>query len=219
MPTLLLVEGKQDVEFLAQLIKKANLGTCRSHPATEPVDFVLKSADSYERLRASLPEELRSSQFNRFGIIPDADSNPSARWQSLTTRLLEIEERSTRFFQQLPAAPNENGTILHSLTGRTIGIWLWPHNTTGGDLEAFAGQLTPADDALWLHSATTLASLPETRYRNAHRHKARIHTWLAWQDPPGQSIGIAVARGILEVTGSSATNLLDFLTKLKEEPK
>ena len=218
MATLLLVEGKQDVEFLTQFIKKANLGSCRSHPATEPADFVLKAADSYERLRAGLPDELRSSQFSRFGIIPDADSNPAARWQSITTRLLQIEERSTRLFEHLPPAPGKDGTILQSLTGRTIGIWLWPHNTTAGDLEAFAGHLTPANDPLWLHAAATLASLPETRYREGHRHKARIHTWLAWQNPPGQSLGIAVAKGNLEISGESAANLLAFLTKLKEEP-
>lgn len=219
MPILLLVEGKQDVEFITQFIKRAALGTCRSHPTTDTADFVVKSAGSYEQLRADLPQELRNTNFTRFGVIPDADINPATRWQSLSTRLMEIEERSTRFFQDLPPTPDPEGSILRTQTGRTIGVWLWPDNNSAGDLESFAGQLTPTGDRLWGHATGTLENLPEKRYRDQHRHKALIHTWLAWQDPPGQSLGIAVAKGNLRLDTDSATRFRSFLTKLKEDPQ
>ncbi len=35
-------------------------------------------------------------------------------------------------------------------------------------------------------------------HRDAHQHKADIHTWLAWQNPPGRQLHQAVMERILD---------------------
>ena len=208
MSVLLLVEGKTDADVLTHLIRKAGIG--------DSAEFSVKSIGSYEKLRKDLDPELLSRAYSRFGIIADTDANLASRWQSLTSRLLEIEERSTKLFNTLPHAPDPDGTILQASTGRVVGIWLWPDNTSTGDLEAFAGTLTPREDSLWLHAQKVIGELPERRFIPTHSNKAHIHTWLAWQDPPDQTIGTAIAKGNLRIDREPANRLLAWLTKLKE---
>ncbi|MFN0103207.1 MAG: DUF3226 domain-containing protein [Bryobacteraceae bacterium] len=216
MSVLLLVEGRQDAELLLHLIEKAKIGSCSRHSSQNSADFVVKVLGSYAQLRRDLPDELLSTAFNQFGIIPDADTDVTARWQSITSRLSEIEERSSKLFELLPRGPDPDGTILQAATGRTIGIWLWPDNRSTGDLEAFAGKLTPQDDPLWIHAGRVIEDLPERRFIPTHWNKAHIHAWLAWQDPPDQTIGIAIAKGNLQIDRDPATRLVHWLTKLKE---
>ena len=216
MSVLLLVEGRQDAEVLVHLIEKAKLGSCRRYPSRDSGDYVVKVLGSYGELRNALPDELLSTSFTRFGIIPDADTDVANRWKSITARLNEIEERSRKLFDSLPHAPSPDGMIARAATGRTIGIWLWPDNLTTGDVETFAGRLTPREDRLWTHGERVISELPEKRFIPTHLSKAQIHTWLAWQDPPDQTIGIAIAKGDLLIDREPATRLLAWLTKLKE---
>lgn len=47
-------------------------------------------------------------------------------------------------------------------------------------VRAYAGQVV------------TEASALGAPYRQTHRDKAELHTWLAWQDPPGLQVHLAV---------------------------
>ena len=216
MAVLLLVEGRQDAEVLRHLIERAQIGSCGRYPIRNGSDFVVKVLNSYPELRRKLSDDVRTNEFTRIGIIPDADTNVATRWQSLTSRLLQIEERSETLFETLPPAPDPNGTILRTNTGRIVGIWLWPDNALTGDVEAFAGALTPHDDLLWIHARKVIEELPVRHFIPTHSNKAHIHTWLAWQDPPDQTIGVAIAKGNLRIDREPATRLLAWLTKLKE---
>jgi len=52
-------------------------------------------------------------------------------------------------------------------------------------------------------------------YRQAHRAKARIHTWLPWQDPPGRQLHEAVKEHILTDL-TAAQPFLHWFCKLYE---
>jgi hypothetical protein len=44
--------------------------------------------------------------------------------------------------------------------------------------------------------------------------KAQIHTWLAWQEEPGQPFGIAVTARYLDADAPHAQKLVDWVRRL-----
>lgn len=222
MSVLILVEGIDDHHTISNLIARGQIGRAAHYTkrtSNPDSDFVVKPLDGYARLRRSLKAELISDEFTRFAIVVDADTHPLHRWRSLTDRLQELQTDLAIRFDQFPEEPTPDGAILRTNSPLVVGIWLWPDNLAEGDMEAFAGQLTPADDPLWRHSGQVIESLPETRFAPTHRPKARIHTWLAWQNPPGQQLGEAIRNNTLQGDNPIATRFLAFLTTLKEDPQ
>lgn len=218
MSVLILVEGADDFHTIGNLIGRAGVGSVVnfSRLNESKPDFVIKSMDGYSRLRRSLRAELIADDFSRFAIVVDADSDLRTRWDSLTDKLQELQEPLSFNLLDVPETPPNEGAILRTDTSLTIGIWLWPNNAASGDMESFAGMLTQPDDPLWLHAGETITTLPETRFVATHRNKAHIHTWLAWQDPPGQQLGEAIRNNTLQSGGDTAKLFLSWLTKLKE---
>ncbi|SEA57218.1 hypothetical protein SAMN05216455_10910 [Segatella bryantii] len=51
-------------------------------------------------------------------------------------------------------------------------------------------------------------------YKKVHKSKARVHTYLAWQDEPGLPLGIAVTKKIFNPESSNAKVLVDWLKRL-----
>lgn len=46
-------------------------------------------------------------------------------------------------------------------------------------------------------TATARATELQAPYKDVHRAKAELHTWLAWQDPPAMMLSVAVRKGLL----------------------
>lgn len=51
------------------------------------------------------------------------------------------------------------------------------------------------------------------RYKSIHKAKARIHTFLAWQEDPGTPMGLAITKKYLK---PDSTNCLPFVNWLQE---
>jgi hypothetical protein len=66
-----------------------------------------------------------------------------------------------------------------------------PDNETGGRLEDFVSFMVPEGDKLWEHAGSAVDAIPDElrRFKPAHRAKAHVHTWLAWQKEPGVRLG------------------------------
>lgn len=144
--------------------------------------------------------ELKASGLKIFGIIVDADDEPANRWQSIRNCLLE---RYPDIPEELPAT----GLIHHGEI--KIGVWMMPDNRERGMLETFLQFLLPDNDKnLWKFTEQSCkqASNCGASYKEAHLDKAKIHTWLAWQNPPGRQLHDAVKQRILSpgfATGGS----------------
>jgi hypothetical protein len=69
-----------------------------------------------------------------------------------------------------------------------------PDNESPGMIEDFVGQMIRQDDDMLPEVDRFLDSIPTKRRRfsEAHRPKARIHTWLAVQEEPGKPMGLAI---------------------------
>ena len=190
-PRKLLVEGKYDVFVVAELMKKFVDWGSRGH---EIVDIIpAESID--EVLKPAVVEiYLQDATTNILGIIIDADDQRDSRWAS-------VSQLCRRFILDFPAVLPSEGLIHVAPSGLRVGVWIMPDNQGVGMLETFLGQLVPSgQDALWTfaRSCRVEAKNHGAEYSDSHRDKADIHTYLAWLDPPGQQLHIAVLRKALD---------------------
>jgi hypothetical protein len=196
---VLLVEGKDDFHVFCALLEYHKVPEC----------FTIKEKDGIENLLATLDVELLASDLHNLGIVVDADTDIGARWQALRDIL-------TRAGYEVPAMPDADGVVLRSPDKPAVGVWLMPNNQLPGMLEDFVAFLVPPGNTLWQHAETCITQLPvtEDRFTEAHRSKAHVHTWLAWQKEPGTPLGLAVTKRYLNAEAVDVFPLLDWLRRL-----
>jgi hypothetical protein len=97
-----------------------------------------------------------------------------------------------------------------------VGFWLMPENTIPGMLENFVQLLVPEGDSLWTLANDSLQRIPkqEQRFIDAHRVKAHIHTWLAWQEEPGMPMGLAITKRYFKGDAPEAQKLIAWIQQL-----
>lgn len=197
----LVVEGKNDRHVIWALCKHHDL----------PQTFEVESAeDGIESLLQSLPVRLKRPGIRRFGIVIDADEKPEQRWQAVRDRF----DRAG--YPHIPEQPTATGYVLDGYALR-MGIWMMPNNSLTGNVEDFSRLLIHAQDPLLLSVEDTVAEIERQniqRYRPAHRAKAILHTWLAWQDPPGMPMGTAITAKALNPDSPIATEFVGWLRRL-----
>jgi hypothetical protein len=85
-----------------------------------------------------------------------------------------------------------------------------------GVLEDFLQGLVPTGDRCWQHADTSTRqarALGAPLADNDHT-KGAIHTWLAWQDPPGQPFGTALNARILNHDSPEALEFVAWFNRL-----
>ncbi len=205
----LVVEGKDDQHVV--------WGLCEAHYVPEV--FAVKIASTQEdsvdggidELLRGLPVRLKAPGLQNLGIVVDADTNVTARWQALLSRL------SDAGYTDLPVDPAVGGTIIEQEDKPKVGIWLMPNNNQTGMIEDFATYLIPEGDALISvanRALDEIEALRLHRYPNLHRPKAFIHTWLAWQDRPGRPMGQSITARVLRPDSTLAIEFVGWLRRL-----
>ena len=205
---VLLVEGKQDVRVIPQLIEAngINWGTRRN-----PVVYI-RDYDGYQKLVDPdvISTELQASGLSVLGIIIDADDNPLGRWQS-------VRSASLKSIPDIPEALPEEGLIHTATNGIKFGIWIMPDNKMRGMLETFLTYMIPTgNEALWQFAQEVVqdAKSQGAEFTDTHLDKANIYTWLAWQNPPGRQIHQAIIERILEPTHPNAQKFVTWFKTL-----
>jgi len=198
---LLFVEGKDDEHVFYSLLKFHNV----------PEKFKVQNKGGLDNILELLDVVIDATDLERLGIVVDADTDLSARWQSLKDRLRNLGYR-------LPDTPDSEGTIIKKEGGPTVGVWLMPDNQLPGMLEDFVSFLGAASDPLWSIAENCLNEIPDPyrRFTDNHRIKAHIHTWLAWQDQPGLPLGLAITAHYryLKADAPHAQNLIAWIRRL-----
>jgi len=56
-----------------------------------------------------------------------------------------------------------------------------------------------ASEGLWQYASKSYIEAKEhgADWLEVHKEKAHIHTWLAWRNPPGERMGAAIAKKVL----------------------
>lgn len=84
-------------------------------------------------------------------------------------------------------------------------------------MEIFLRYLVPNEhEIIWAHAVEAVKRGREAGApcRDVHVAKAELFTWLAWQDPPGYSPGIALTKKILDPASSHADGFVKWFTGL-----
>ena len=158
----------------------------------------------------TIEAELKSSGLRALGLMVDANDDPMSRWR-------RIRDRCRKTFDAFPEEIDPSGLILQNADGLRLGIWLMPDNITKGMLETFLGLFVPsAAEPLWKYAQQCCEECRShgAPYIPAHADKALIHTWLAWQDPPGPSLHLAIIRHQLRPGSPQADKFVNWFKKL-----
>lgn len=195
---ILLVEGLDDCHVIMAL--------CNAHHL--PVSFGIYECGGddplLKRLNALI---LQSNAPKIIGIVMDADAdNVAGRWQQIKAKL---KNRSYSF----PENPNSSGTIINGDNGAPkLGIWLMPDNTTTGNLETFLIHLADPNSIEVAESCVRIAQEKSVaKFNPNHYSKAVIHTYLAWQEPPGRPLGQSITTCALKYDIPIAAKFLAWL--------
>lgn len=198
----LLVEGNDDQHVVWAL--------CQKHSVTETFDVL--DCGSVENVLKEFKLRLRLADNNhRIAIVVDADMNMKSRWESIISML-----KDTGKYDCDNIVLPKDGLVLES-TDKSypkVGIWLMPDNNQSGMLEDFMAALATPDDALMKKSEDVLTEIENEgiqKYKPVHRSKAKIHTYLAWQDVPGRPMGQAITANILDSNSDVAVKFAEWL--------
>ncbi len=154
---------------------------------------------------------LKSSVIKSFGVMLDADTKPRGRY-------IRIRSLASPFFPGMPSdLPNVGLVIENAAEKKQFGVWIMPDNKSEGGLETFLKHLVPnSAEPTWKHATESVQQAKRIGCgcRDPHVPKANLFTWLAWQDPPGQSPGESLTKKILDPLSPSANTFVSWFRKL-----
>ena len=203
--SVLLVEGKDDQHVIWSLLEHYNV----------PDTFVVNDCDGIENLLRDVSLRLTTpTMYKYIGVVMDADVNIKARYDAFRSVL-----ESTGMYDFSQIILSETGTLIKPSDENypVIGLWLMPNNRNNGMLEDFVMTLADEKDVLMRESDAALSSLEQrslNRYTPVHRLKAKIHTYLAWQEEPGKPMGQAITAKILHAESESAKVFVEWIKRL-----
>lgn len=203
-PQQLLVEGNDDFHVISSL--------CENFKIKESFEIV--DCKGYTQLFEKLPTLLKSNNLTTIGVVLDADTDLKKRWNEVRN----ILENSGKY-GIIPESCDKNGTIIFPIEEDDIkvGVWLMPDNNSNGMLEDFISFLVPKDDKVLPKVEEVLKDIEESglnKYKDIHKSKAKIHTWLAWQEDPGTPMGLAITKKYLSTTPIICQDFISWLNKL-----
>lgn len=216
----LLVEGASEKRVIPELMEKNGVPW-----PNQPHPVFIQPYDGYENLvkSGSIATELKESDLTHLGIIVDADDNdnelldennkPIKRWQSLRNACLSA-------IPDLPEILPPTG-LIHSVPNDIkiikFGIWIMPDNHNKGMLEDFLAYLVPDEsDHLWQFAKNQAQQAKNhgATFKDVHKAKADIYTWLAWQDEPGRQLHEAIKELILNATHPKSHDFVNWFKRL-----
>ena len=193
-PKIILVEGKDEENFLDALLKNEGIEDIQIFPF-----------DGKDNLKGYLGAITKTSGFEKvksIGIIRDADDNPGGAFQSVTDALRAEKLNPPKW----PASFN-------SQNGRKIGVFILPGEGRPGMLESLCLKTIPEALAKCIDSFLSCAKEKDRR-QPKNTDKARCRAFLSTMEEDVPSLGIAAQKGLWEWDSGPFKPLLDFLKEM-----
>ncbi|MBF0136245.1 MAG: hypothetical protein HQL65_08390 [Magnetococcales bacterium] len=200
---VLLVEGKNDCHVILALCKHFHI----------PQNFGIFQCGNDIGVIQRADALLLRADMECIGIVMDADEKTAAdfRWNQI---------RNGMDVSGYPVTdnPDPTGTIWTSSERPTLGIWIMPDNRLRGRIEDFLMEMAPSEALEQARQCVSTAHANNmTTFKNSHRSKADLHTYLAWQDEPGTPMGLAITRQALNPDTQTAREFVNWLTRLFDQ--
>ncbi|OYD95565.1 hypothetical protein CDG76_11500 [Nostoc sp. 'Peltigera membranacea cyanobiont' 210A] len=204
----LLVEGQDDLRVIPELIEKN--GIPWGDKKKEAI-VLIEDCGGYENIDANLiSTELRASGLTHLGVIIDADEDLSVRWISIRNACLPS-------IPDIPEEISETGLIHVTNNGIKFGIWIMPDNQTRGMLETFLAYMIKDEaETIWQYAQEVAqeAKNKGASFKDSYLDKAKIYSWLAWQEEPGRQLHQAIKYKILNPQHPKAQTFLIWFKTL-----
>lgn len=173
--------------------------------------FVPRDCGNYEEvIKFANGLVLSADHVEVVGLVLDANRSIDSRWQA-------IRDRFKVHPYGLPDAPVVGGMVVEATAPKhpRLGLWIMPDNRAQGNLEDFCLQLADEESRVVAAEAVELAVIKGvTRFREPHRSKAVVHTYLAWQDEPGKPLGQSITSKALQPDHPIAHDFAEWLRRL-----
>jgi hypothetical protein len=99
-----------------------------------------------------------------------------------------------------------------------IGVWLMPDNQNRGMLETFLQHIIPKSQQNLLDYADAVTDKAKkdyaAPYKDCHKDKAVIHTFLSWMDEPGKPFGISFKNKSFDAYSPLALKFIEWIKNL-----
>ncbi len=213
---VLYVEGQDDYHVVRHLCKEYGISIpeCFQIHDCQGNDNVLKKISGL-----SSSTELKPKMV---GIVLDADENIASRWQQITDKLKRISSN-----YKIPENINAKGTIIEAINSDEddspkVGIWIMPNNQDQGMLEDFLMKMAEQSNYKGgiQYAKECVENAKEknfTSFKDTHKSKAVVHTYLAWHDEPSFTFGKAITKKEgFNPNISLVQDFIDWLIKLFE---
>ncbi|HBL76145.1 MAG: hypothetical protein A2W90_08860 [Bacteroidetes bacterium GWF2_42_66] len=199
----LLVEGNDDQRVIWALCDRFKI-----HESFDVID-----CEGISELLKEIPVRLKQSGIRTIGIIVDADSDISARWDKFKSI---FDTLNYIIPEELPV----DGLVVRIIDQISIGIWIMPNNDINGMLEDFISFLIPNDDRLLPIVKDHVSDIERkalNKYIPQHRSKAIIHSWLSLQEDPGIPMGQGITKRYLSIDEQICVSFICWLNRLFNE--
>jgi hypothetical protein len=214
----LLVEGDNDIHVITHLLMTMKHKPFRGYEDTDVYknEFVV-NAGGKSKAKELIPSILDVPDLQHFGIILDADESAENTWISIRNIL------KTNGFEEseLPKKLSPKGILIQQKGKPTIGIWIMPDNLmpiNKGEiayLEHFYEQIIHPEDKFLTKAHSIIEEIAvdkDCNFALKDKQKAKIHTWLAWQTEPGNSMGISLKKkSFFDLKSAAVLNFTDWL--------
>ncbi len=196
---ILLVEGESDKQFFRELLKKISLNHVEIKIYT-PLD---SGAEKNGKVGACdilsiYMQNLPDGSTSHLAIVMDADYI-SDGWGFDNTFQKAEEVIKKNGYEK--SNKNSYGILFNHPDGlNDVGLWVMPDNRLEGMAEDWIKAVIKSEEtSLFEHAINVVGNLPKPlKFKEIHRSKVQVATWMAWQKIPGQGLDAAV------------TNLIDM---------
>jgi len=216
---VLLVEGASDQKFFHQLLSELP-----STPEIEPKIPRDRDAQIYRNGLQPLYRQLElqlglliRGQIGKLGVIVDADHIAQADNGFANRRSQLVDLLGEHDFVITPAPEaNSQGEVFKHPSGAEVGIWIMPNHQSDGMIEdLFMGAVKPEQQPLLQYAADVIDNLGEHKAFAAHHEsKAKLSTWLAWQQEPGISPSYAYHKDLFDKESDGFAALSGWLRRV-----
>lgn len=215
---ILLVEGESDKKLFEGVCERLSLET--NVRVAPPKDFGAKEFNTKGGMFNMLPSfisQMADGHIKKFAAIMDADypdpvGGGGMGYAETVSRFTEIV--SGFGFSPIRRAGQPSGNFYAHNDGlEDISLWVMPNNKDNGMTEDWIKScIIDAEANLLEHVELSISNIPKPiRFKEIHKAKARIATWLAWQKIPGQGAYRALEHDLFNTSCASYTHMANWL--------